>query len=151
MLLDGDGMIFNDELLQQGEQGGRSAAVQLSTALQDYVDSNFPGIASPKIMTKIYTNVKGLSDMCVRGGILHEQSLLDDFVRGFNESIPLFDMVDVGVGKDGPYHKIGGMFNFNIDFMVLRELLLYDHFPSIKSTKLAKLRFPSRQSLRFRC
>ena len=89
--------------------------------------------------------------MCVRGGILHEQSLLDDFVRGFNESIPLFDMVDVGVGKDGPYHKIGGMFNFYIDFMVLRELLLYDHFPSIKSTKLAKLRFPSRQSLRFRC
>lgn len=112
VLLDGDGMIFNDELLQQGEQGGRTAAMQLSTALQDYVGSSFPGIASPKIMTKIYTNMKGLSDMCIRGGLLNEQTLLDDFIRGFNESIPLFDMVDVGPGKDRPCHKIGGGLNF---------------------------------------
>ena len=109
MLLDGDGFIFKDGFLQQGEQGGRNAANQLLTALQEYVDGNFPGIASPKIMTKIYINMKGLSELCARGGIITEQSLLDDFVRGFNGAVPLFDLVDIGAGKDKPYDKIGGM------------------------------------------
>lgn len=100
-------MIFKDEFLQNGEQGGRNAATQLSSTLQTYVDDNFPGIASPKIMTKIYANMKGLSDTCTRGHIINEPSVLDDFVRGFNEFIPLFDLVDIGKGK--PYDKIRGM------------------------------------------
>lgn len=111
MLLDGDGLIFKDEFLQHGEQGGRNAATQLSTALQDYVESHFAGIA-PKIMTKIYANVKGLSENCARGGIINEQSLLDDFVRGFNGTVPLFDLIDIGTGKNKPYDKIGGMQGF---------------------------------------
>lgn len=109
VLLDGDGMIFKDEFLQNGEQGGRNAATQLSSTLQTYVDDNFPGIASPKIMTKIYANMKGLSDTCTRGHIINEPSVLDDFVRGFNEFIPLFDLVDIGKGK--PYDKIREMFD----------------------------------------
>lgn len=107
MLLDGDGIIFRDEFLQQGEQGGQNAATQLSSALQAYVEDNFPGISAPKIMTKIYANMKGLSDICMRGHIINEQSILDDFVRGFNGSIPLLDLVDTGKGK--PYDKIKGM------------------------------------------
>ncbi|EYE96598.1 CCCH zinc finger protein [Aspergillus ruber CBS 135680] len=106
VLLDGDGMIFKDEFLQQGGQGGRNAASQLSSALRAYVEDNFPGISAPKIMTKIYANMKGLSEICTRGHIINEQSALDDFVRGFNGSMPLLDLVDTGKGK--PYDKIRG-------------------------------------------
>lgn len=97
-----------DDFLQQGEQGGQNAATQLSTALEDYISSNFPSITTPKIMTKIYANVKGLSDLCVKGGIINEPTLLDDFVRGFNGTVPLFDLVDIGAGNDKAHDKIGG-------------------------------------------
>ncbi|OJJ37532.1 hypothetical protein ASPWEDRAFT_39231 [Aspergillus wentii DTO 134E9] len=110
VLLDGDGLIFMDDFLQQGEQGGQNAATQLSTALEDYISSNFPSITTPKIMTKIYANVKGLSDLCVKGGIINEPTLLDDFVRGFNGTVPLFDLVDIGAGNDKAHDKIGEVF-----------------------------------------
>lgn len=109
MLLDGDGMIFKDEFLQKGEQGGQNAAKQLYIALEDYLNGNFPHLISPKIMTKLYVNVKGLSDTCVRAGIISDPSLIDNFVRGFNNSAPLFDLVDIGSRKDRVHDKIGGL------------------------------------------
>lgn len=108
MLLDGDSMMFKDELLQGGEQGGQLAAKELYTALEDYLAGNFPSLISPKLMTKLYVNLTGLSDACVRAGIVGDPSLLDDFARGFNNSAPLFDLVDIG-SKDKAQDKIGGM------------------------------------------
>lgn len=108
VLLDGDGMMFKDEYLQRGEQGGHHAAKQLYAVLEHYLAGNFPSLTSPKIMTKLYVNLKGLSDACVRGGIISDPSILDDFVRGFNGSMPLFDLVDIG-SKDKAQEKIGGM------------------------------------------
>ncbi|THC88446.1 hypothetical protein EYZ11_012109 [Aspergillus tanneri] len=105
-LLDGAGMIFKDEFLQQGEQGGLNAAAKLHSALYDYVAGNFPGIKSPKIITKILVNVKGLGELCVRGGVTTELSLIEDFVRGFNTSFPLFEMLDIGTGKGSAHDKI---------------------------------------------
>lgn len=108
VLLDGDGMMFKDEFLQRGEQGGQIAAKQLYTLLEDYLAGNFPSLISPKIMVKLYVNLKGLSDACVRSGIVGDPSLLDDFARGFNGNTPLFDLVDIG-SKDKAQVKIGGM------------------------------------------
>jgi hypothetical protein len=110
VLLDGGGIIFKDEYLQQGEQGGHNAAEKLHAALQEYVSGNFP-INSPKIITKMYVNLKGLSDLCVRGGVTTEPALIEDFVRGFNASYPLFDLIDIGSGKESAHDKIGGMSN----------------------------------------
>ena len=112
MLLDGSGIIFKDELLQKGEQGGENAAKQLHTALADHLGISFPNVPSPKIIAKIFVNLKGpkgLSETCARGGIVSDSSILDDFVRGFNSSIPLFDLVDIGAAKDKGGRKIGGM------------------------------------------
>ena len=109
MLLDGGGIIFKDEYLQQGEQGGHDAAKKLYSTLQDYVSCNFPAINCPRVITKMYVNVKGLSELCVRGGVTTEPSLIEDFVRGFNASYPLFDLVDIGAGKESAHDKIGGM------------------------------------------
>lgn len=108
VLLDGDGLIFKDEFLRNGEQGGKDAANQLWAALSQYISSNLPTVSSPKIITRIYANVKGLANACYSSGIIDDPSVLDDFVRGFNESRLLFDFVDVGAGKDRADDKIGG-------------------------------------------
>ncbi|KAL4871052.1 hypothetical protein BDV12DRAFT_36930 [Aspergillus spectabilis] len=114
VLLDGESMIFKDELLQLGEEGGRRAANELSSAIEDYVTNNFPSIISPKIMTNIYVNMKGLCDACVRGGITTDPSVLDEFARGFTSSFPLFDFVDVGAGKDAAHDKIKEIFKLHL-------------------------------------
>ncbi|KAJ5457990.1 Zinc fingerCCCH-type [Penicillium sp. IBT 31633x] len=106
LLLDGEGIIFKDEFLQQGEQGGRNAAKQLWKSLQGYVTTNLSTITEPKIMTKIYLNVKGLIEMYIRGGMNLEFSTLSEFIRGFNESASFFEIVDVGTGKSKAHDKI---------------------------------------------
>ncbi|CAG8925401.1 unnamed protein product [Penicillium salamii] len=106
LLLDGEGIMFKDEFLLLGEQGGRNAAKQLWKSLQSYVATNLPTIAEPKIMTKIYLNVKGLLDTYNRGGMTVEISIISDFIRGFNESASFFEIVDVGTGKNKAHDKI---------------------------------------------
>lgn len=108
VLLDGEGIIFRDDFLQLGEQGGRNAAKQLWTTLEAYVAETFPGVSSPKIMTKIYLNVKGFGEMCARNGITSEPTTINDFIRGFNESLSFFEIVDIGAGKNKAHDKIRG-------------------------------------------
>ncbi|KAL5355779.1 hypothetical protein BJX96DRAFT_78702 [Aspergillus floccosus] len=114
VLLDGGGIMFKDEYLQMGAQGGRNAAANLHAALQEYVTGSFPGINSPKIITKMYVNLKGLGELCVRGGITTEPSLIEEFARGFNGSFPQFDMVDIGVDKESAHDKIAEAFKLNL-------------------------------------
>ncbi|KAL4893456.1 hypothetical protein BDV59DRAFT_177451 [Aspergillus ambiguus] len=114
VLLDGGGITFKDEYLQMGEHGGRNAASKLHAALQDYVAGSFPGVNSPKIITKMYVNVKGLGELCVRGGVTTEPSLIEDFARGFNGSFPQFELVDIGTDKDSAHEKIADAFKLNL-------------------------------------
>ncbi|RHZ52369.1 CCCH zinc finger protein [Aspergillus thermomutatus] len=114
VLLDGEGLIFKEEFLKQGEQGGKNAAEELSTALQDYITTHFPSIASSKIMTMVYVNVKGLADLCIQGGIKTELSVLEGFVRGFNGSSPLSNIIDVGAGEIKASEKIEEIFKLNL-------------------------------------
>ena len=99
MLIDGDGMIFDDRLVQNGEAGGREAAALLWNAVMDHfqTDTNLP--SDVRIVTRIYANLKGLGDACRKSGILSTSSMIEDFARGFTGSRQLFDFVDVGVGK----------------------------------------------------
>ncbi|KAK2873392.1 hypothetical protein FQN49_002390 [Arthroderma sp. PD_2] len=113
-LLDGDGMIFRDSLVQQGEQGGKDAANQLWLAIRDYSSEAFANIHSPKIVTRIYANVRGLAETLFKAGIIDRPSLFEDFVRGFNGSRLLFDFVDVGSGKDRADDKITEILKLNL-------------------------------------
>lgn len=108
VMIDGDGMVFEDPYLRQGEQGGKDAANQLWAAVREYSSRSFSSIRSPKIVTRIYANVKGLAEACFKAGLVERPSLIEDFVRGFNGSRLLFDFVDVGGGKDRADDKIAG-------------------------------------------
>ncbi|GFN12620.1 hypothetical protein ABZX51_008229 [Aspergillus tubingensis] len=112
VLLDGTGIIFKDEFLQRGEEGGKVAANKLAVALKDYVASNFPGLDNPKIITRMYVNLKDLSEMCVRGVISTDPSSIEGFAKGFNNGHPLFDLVDTGL--DNAHDKIAEAFKVNL-------------------------------------
>ena len=99
MLIDGDGMIFDDRFVQNGEAGGREAAGLLWNAVMDHFQTDTGLPSDFKIVTRIYANLKGLGDACKKSGILCTSSTIEDFARGFTGSKQLFDFVDVGVGK----------------------------------------------------
>ena len=107
-LIDGDGMIFNDDLIKSGEEGGRQAANSLWNALSDRIENALEFPPDIKIVVRVYANIKGLGDTCHKAGILSRPSLLEDFARGFTGAKQLFDFVDVGMGKDRADDKIGG-------------------------------------------
>ncbi len=99
MLIDGDGMVFDDRFVQNGEAGGREAAGLLWNAVMDHFQTDTGLPSDFKIVTRIYANLKGLGDACKKSGILSTSSTIEDFARGFTGSKQLFDFVDVGVGK----------------------------------------------------
>lgn len=105
-------MIFNDELLQQGEKGGKEAANQLWSSINDFVHGALPQLSAPKILVRIYANVRGLADVLHKSGIIDRASLFEDFVRGLTGSKLLFDFIDVGTGKDKADDKITGQSPF---------------------------------------
>ncbi|KAF6222101.1 hypothetical protein HO133_001187 [Letharia lupina] len=132
VLIDGDGMIFDDRLVQIGEAGGREAAGLLWNAVMDHFQTDTDLPSDVKIVTRIYANLKGLGDVCKRSGILSTSSAIEDFARGFTGSKQLFDFVDVGVGKDRADDKISGEFQLRSSARVAHnspeifKLHLYD-------------------------
>lgn len=110
VLIDGDGMIFDDHLLRKGEIGGKEAAAELWNGIKDHVHVRLPDIPSDcRIVTRIYANMKGLSEVCWKAGLVEKPSLVEDFYRGFTGSKILFDFIDVGPGKDRADEKITGI------------------------------------------
>ncbi|KAL8686592.1 MAG: hypothetical protein Q9218_006995 [Villophora microphyllina] len=109
VLIDGDGMIFEDNYIRKGEVGGKEAAASLWNNINDYIHEKLPHIpADCRIVTRIYANMKGLAETCYRSGMLERATLIEDFYRGFTGSKILFDFVDVGPGKDRADDKITG-------------------------------------------
>lgn len=95
--------------MQQGEEGGRNAAKQLEAGLRAYLSTNLPSINEPKLLTKVYMNMKSLGELCARTGIISEPAAIHDFVRGFNETMSFSEVVDIGSGKNKAYEKIQGL------------------------------------------
>lgn len=108
ILLDGEGIIFKDEYFQQGEEGGRNAAKQLEAGLRSYLSTNLSSINEPKLLTKVYLDVRGLGELCARTGLIADAASIHEFVRGFNETMPHSEIVDIASGKRKAFHKIQG-------------------------------------------
>lgn len=102
-------MIFNETYLRNGEKGGRQAAQDLKDEVTKWVPDN---VVEPpkefKVVVRVYLNLKGLADVCVRAGIVQTTTVFEDFTRGFTRGNTLFDFVDVGSGKDRADVKLNG-------------------------------------------
>ena len=109
VLIDGDGMIFNN--IKDGEAGGKLAAVTLHNAILDWATTDDNVLECPpdvKVVVRVYLNLQGLGEACTKAGLISSPAVLEDFARGFTRSKTMFDVVDVGYGKDRADVKVAG-------------------------------------------
>ncbi|KAI9827352.1 MAG: hypothetical protein M1819_006995 [Sarea resinae] len=125
VLIDGDGLIFDDDHLRNAEQGGKDAAGLLNNAVRDYLETNLPRLSSDvKIIVRIYANIKGLAETCFKAGLVERPSKVEEFAKGFTGSKQLFDFVDVGSGKDRADDKLAEVFKLNLNDCHCRQIIL---------------------------
>jgi hypothetical protein len=101
-LIDGDGYIFSADYLRDGKAGGQRAASFLSQELTAALGRRMQHYVA------VYVNRAGLSETLVAHGFIHKQSQFDDFIVGFNQSSPLFSIIDAGKGKEAADAKVKG-------------------------------------------
>ncbi|KAK6812464.1 hypothetical protein RU639_011866 [Aspergillus parasiticus] len=115
VLVDGDCMNFQDNLIQSGYDGGQKAVQLLRKAVEDYLFQLDPE-ANPRIQCKIrvYANVSGLSKTYRDTNIAPVDGTLEAFIQGFNMENGLCDFVDAGNGKECSDVKIRALFEQDI-------------------------------------
>jgi hypothetical protein len=108
-LIDGDGNIFTQELIKNGRQGGHQAASLLSKGIHEYLAlAQSTAAGRGQLWVTVYMNQRGLSETLAANNLCTLDEF-DEFVIGFNQSSPLFSIVDVGNGKEAADAKIKGM------------------------------------------
>ncbi|KAI4673551.1 uncharacterized protein J4E88_008606 [Alternaria novae-zelandiae] len=109
VLIDGDCMLFNDDLVKAGLEGGKRAAHLLKQAVEEELRSSPPALAHhTQVVIRVYANMKGLAKTYKDAEILPQLASFDEFVRGFNMGDPMCDYVDAGNGKECSDEKIKG-------------------------------------------
>ncbi|KAH4895970.1 hypothetical protein HBH74_194040 [Parastagonospora nodorum] len=109
-LIDGDGAVFQDALLQTAAgDGGSEAASRLYHAIRDHVASLHGNSGNWPIMVQIYLSLDKLAMKLAQVGFLRAPSDLRAFAQRFSVNQPLFSIIDVGQGKERADHKIKEM------------------------------------------
>lgn len=103
-LLDGDGCIFEQDYLRDGQEGGIRAAAELSSQVMRYMrQSQMP--PGTKVITMVFLAKSGLESVLHRNGICTPDEFTN-FLNGFVGAHQLFSIVDVGMGKEAADHKL---------------------------------------------
>ncbi|RFU31924.1 hypothetical protein B7463_g4420, partial [Scytalidium lignicola] len=104
-LFDGDGMIFHQDFVRQGLEGGKKAA----NALRNVIFEHCKGITEEtEVIAKVYANISGLAKAMVRNGCIDKPDEFKEFTLGFTQGKASFDFIDVGHGKERADSKIRG-------------------------------------------
>lgn len=109
VLVDGDGYVFDDDLVSSGAEGGQRAAQLLDDAVKRSMRDR--GLDHCRVMVRVYANLVGLSKALARSNIVgKEKRSLAPFTANFTRSNDLFDFVDAGELKENADFKIRAMF-----------------------------------------
>ncbi|KAF8607273.1 hypothetical protein BDV93DRAFT_306033 [Ceratobasidium sp. AG-I] len=98
-LIDGDGCIFNENLLVRGTEGGREAASKLRQHIVTHHGTN------TDILVHVFFNRDGLGKT-LKTYLNIQPETFSAFIDGFNTASPFISMLDVGVGKEAADTKI---------------------------------------------
>lgn len=119
-LIDGDGYIFSDELLQRGREGGLEAAQMLNESIINHVNgsttqpgtpnsekprSGSPSLGQVQVWTYMFFNMKGLKQAVVGANICSVDEF-EGFMAAFNQANPRLLVNDVHSGKEAADAKI---------------------------------------------
>ncbi|KAL8786114.1 MAG: hypothetical protein Q9213_002980 [Squamulea squamosa] len=122
-LVDGDGYLFNDNLISQGALGGGEAANRLLNNIKRHIQQ-YDGAMHWKIIVRVYANIEGLLKKFAYIGFTEEENALRQFVAGFTQSQPLFDFIDAGQGKERSDHKIKEQLSLFVNNIQCKHILL---------------------------
>ncbi|KAK5990406.1 hypothetical protein PT974_08674 [Cladobotryum mycophilum] len=105
VLVDGDGYVFNDNLVSKGADGGSSAAQLLNEAVKTKLREK--DLEHCQVMVRVFANVVGLSKSLHKAGLAGaEKRSLAPFVASFNRSFGLTDFIDAGELKENADFKL---------------------------------------------
>ncbi|KFH44051.1 hypothetical protein ACRE_051510 [Hapsidospora chrysogenum ATCC 11550] len=114
VLIDGDGYVFDDDLVTHGDEGGSKAAQLLHRGIRASLQRK--GLEHCQIIVRIYANVTGLSKALHKAGLVgNEKRSLAGFIAGFNRSYGLSDFVDAGELKENADFKLRALLNLYAD------------------------------------
>ncbi|TVY31844.1 hypothetical protein LSUB1_G008757, partial [Lachnellula subtilissima] len=121
ILIDGDGLLFNETLISQGLEGGKQAA----NALRNSVLQNCGELADEiEVIAKVCANMSGLAKAMRRDGSLANPDDLRDFTLGFTQGKASFDFIDVGHGKERADSKIKECMRWHLRNHNCKQILL---------------------------
>ncbi|KAJ0287069.1 hypothetical protein COL154_009205 [Colletotrichum chrysophilum] len=121
ILIDGDGLLFQETYIKQGIEGGKQAAYALRSAVAEYVGSQSGEV---EIIAKVCANMSGLARAMRRDGCLDSESELKEFSLGFTQAKASFDFIDVGHGKERADSKIKEATRWHLRNYNCRQILL---------------------------
>lgn len=111
VLVDGDGYIFNDDLVRANAEGGSNAAQMLNSCIRECLPTVVRNSDQCRIMVRIYANLAGLSKALSKAKLVGpEKRSLAPFAASFTRSQDLFDFIDADDKKEGADFKIREMF-----------------------------------------
>lgn len=123
VLIDGDGLLFEDRYVQTGEKGGINAASEFLDHITNYVRMNEAIPSDAKVVVRIFANLQGLTRTYEQADIADSETVID-FARGFTMARALFDFVDCGSGKERADSKIRASFNLGLNSLQCRHIIL---------------------------
>ncbi|KAL9008580.1 MAG: hypothetical protein Q9173_006309 [Seirophora scorigena] len=106
VLIDADDFKFRDNFLNKDEEGGREAADELLVQVHKYVGELGLDVNKTDVVVRAYANLRGLGKFCARDGLMNATADVGLFANGFTIRQPLFDFVDVGLGKERADNKV---------------------------------------------
>ena len=110
VLIDGDGHMFSKKYLDNAtDNGGAQAAHALRQEVRQQIHEATNGDVNAsdlEVMVIVYLNKSGLSKALVDAGVLKSVNELDQFLWSFTQSTSLFQVVDIGYGKERADSKL---------------------------------------------
>ncbi|KAK5662850.1 hypothetical protein OQA88_6261 [Cercophora sp. LCS_1] len=121
VLIDGDGLLFGEQYVRLGLEGGKQAAYALRTAILNECGQHAVGV---EVIAKVYVNLSGLAKAMRRDGCLDNEADFKDFSLGFTQGKATFDFIDVGHGKERADNKVKETARWHLRNVNCKQVLL---------------------------
>ncbi|KAF1912690.1 hypothetical protein BDU57DRAFT_374837 [Ampelomyces quisqualis] len=110
VLVDGNGYIFNDELILDKEEGGMRAARMLNDAVEQYLQKNVPAARTSRVVLRVFADLTNLSKQLAKSKLTGmEKRSIAPFAAAFTRAISFFDFIDT-LDEEGTKFKIREQF-----------------------------------------
>ncbi|KAH7021115.1 uncharacterized protein B0I36DRAFT_367558 [Microdochium trichocladiopsis] len=121
LLLDGNGLLFKEDYVKLGREGGAQAAIDLRNVIAAQCNDTTGEI---KVITKIYVDAVGLSRLLRSCGSASSAGCVREFMLGFSQAETSFDFIDVGDHGDQVRLKLTDSASWHLKDSDCKQILL---------------------------